>query len=353
MEVAVSKMAVGIEVGTSAVRLAVVNRTRSGPELLHLGRVPIPPGAVSDGEVVDTDAVSAAVKTALRTYKLGSRCRVRLGMVSARTLAREVELPWVPKKDFAGALPLLAADLLTMLAEDCVLDFLTFEEFTDVDGQRVIRGLLVAAPDSSVLTLIDAVEAGGAEVNDVTLTPLSTLAAVADGLAPGPEALVDIGLSATTLTIHEGGQPRFVRVINRGGADLTTSIAEQLNLSPDDAEVWKCGLAQMWPTMTAADQSATETVIRSALADLIQEIRTSIEFFASAQNRRIVRAYVVGGGASTMGLVPILAGVLRVPVNAVNAQIVRPHQGLSDLERDLASSPSLTSVVSLALGAAA
>jgi len=349
----VSKLAVGIEVGASAVRLAVVNRTRSGPELLHLGRVPIPLGVVSDGEVVDADAVSSAVKTMLHTYKLGSRCSARLGMVNARTLAREVELPWVPKKDFAGALPLLAADLLTMLAEDCVLDFLTFEEYTDVDGQRAIRGLLVAAPDSSILTLIDAVEAGGVEVNDVTLTPLATLAAVADGLAPGPEALVDIGLSATTLTIHEGGQPRFVRVINRGGADLTTSISEQLNLSLEDAELWKCGIPQMWPTMTPTDQSATETVIRSALADLIQEIRTSIEFFASAQNRRIVRAYVVGGGASTMGLVPILAGVLRVPVTAVNAQIVRPHQSLSALERDLACSPSLTSVVSLALGVAA
>lgn len=348
-----TKMSVGIEVGASALRLAVINRARGGPELVHVGRVPLAPGTVNEGEVVDPEAVSAAVRSLLRTYKLGSRCRVRLGMVNARTLAREVELPWVPKKDFAGALPLLAADVLTMLAEDCVLDFLTFEEYTGDDGQRTLRGLLVAAPDSSILTLIDAVEAGGAEVTDVTLTPLATLAAVADGLAAGPEALVDIGMSATTLTIHEGGQPRFVRVINRGGADLTTSIAEQLNLSPDDAEIWKCGLGQMWSTMTAADQAATETVIRSALADLVQEIRTSIEFFASAQNRRIVRAYLVGGGASTMGVVPVLTGVLRVPVVAVNAQLARPHQGLSALERDLAGSPSLTSVVSLALGVAA
>jgi type IV pilus assembly protein PilM len=348
----VSKHTVGLEVGTSAVRLAAVSRGRSGGVLQRLAEVPLPPATVVDGDLVDPAGLTAAVKALVRAARPGTRA-VRIGLVSQRTVAREVDLPWVPKKEFDAALPLLAGDMLPMPAEDCVLDFLQYEDRTETDGHRCLRGLLVAAPQAAVLDMVDAVEAGGLEVHDVTLTPLSTLAAVADAMAAGPEAVIDVGHSMTSITVHEAGQPRFVRVLSRGGQDITTGLAEHLSIPETDAETWKRGLWQLWPGMSTDDRAATEAAMRAAVADLVTDIRTSLEFFAAGEGNRVMQAYLVGGAAATLGLVEILAGVLRVPVRAVSAQFLTPGRAIGEAGWALAASPAATSAVGLALGAAA
>jgi type IV pilus assembly protein PilM len=348
----VARNSVGLEVGTSAVRIASVGRSRTGAVLERLGRVPLPPGAMVDGELADSAVLTSAVKEVVKLAKPGNR-QVRLGVVSQRTVAREVELPWVPKKEFATALPLLAADMLPMPAEDCVLDFMPYEERTEAGDQKILLGLLVAAPEAGVLSVIDAVEAGGLVVKDVTLTPLATLAAVGDALAPGPEAIIDIGHSMTTVTIHMAGPPRFMRVLSRGGRDITSGLAEHLSISEGDAELWKCGLPGLWETMSADDHVATESAVRTAVAELVSDIRTSVDFYRTADGQRVQQAYLVGGAGSTFGLPQILAGVLRVPVTMVTGEFLKPGRSSSVITRDLQRATALTPALGVALGAAA
>ncbi len=351
MEVAVARMTVGLEVGSSAVRLATVARGRSGATLQQFGQVALTPGVVVDGEVVDSAALTDAIRYLIKGTKPASK-DVHLGAVSQRMVARQVDLPWVPQKEFAKALPLLAADLLPMPVEDCVLDFLAYEEVLDDDGSRMLRGLLVAAGEDGVLTMVDAIEAAGLSVVSVTLTPLATLGAVADAHAPGAEAVIDVGAAMTSVTIQEHGQPHFVRILSRGGRDITTALAETLAISEDEAERWKLAVPSMWAGMSAADRSATENAVRAALTDLVTDILTSIEFYKTSENRRIERAYVVGGGGATIGLVPILGTVLRVPVMAGTPHGVHPGKGLSAEQSALSATPAAAPAVSLALGAA-
>jgi type IV pilus assembly protein PilM len=351
MEVAVARMTVGLEVGSSAVRLATVARGRSGATLQQFGQVALTPGVVVDGEVVDSAALTDAIRYLIKGTKPASK-DVHLGAVSQRMVARQVDLPWVPQKEFAKALPLLAADLLPMPVEDCVLDFLAYEEVLDDDGSRMLRGLLVAAGEDGVLEMVDAIEATGLRVVSVTLTPLATLGAVADAHAPGAEAVIDVGAAMTSVTIQEHGQPHFVRILSRGGRDITTALAETLAISEDEAERWKVAVPGMWAKMTPADRSATENAVRAALTELITDIRTSIDFYKTSENRRIERAYVVGGGGSTIGLIPILANVLRVPVMPGAPHGVQAGKGLTTDQSLLAATPAAAPAVSLALGAA-
>lgn len=201
-----AKSSVGLEVGSSTVRLATVSRSRSGSVIEHLSSIGLNPGVVVDGEVVDAEALSGVIRHLVKVGKPGGK-DVRLGVASQRMVARQVDLPWVPPKEFKQALPLLAADMLPMPVQDCVLDFLSYEDLVDDDGAHVIRGLLVAANEQSVLDTVDAVESAGLRVVSVTLTPLSTLGALADPLSPNPEALLDIGHTMTSISIHEGASP--------------------------------------------------------------------------------------------------------------------------------------------------
>lgn len=345
-----ARTTLGMEVGSSAVRLAAVARTRTGPLLEHISHADLIPGAVVDGDLIDPDSLRSSVRQVVKSAKTRRR-EVRLGVMGQRMVARQVDLPWVPPKEFKKALPLLAADLLPMPVDDCVLDFMAYEDIVDEDGSHMVRGLLVAAEEEGILRLVDAVESAGLQVVSVTLTPLASLGAVADPLAAGPEAVIDVGYSMTSVTIHEKGQPRFVRILGRGGRETTEALAETLGISQADAETWKCALPTMWSNMSPSDRSTTENAVRSALSELVTEIRTSVGFYSTSEGAKLTHAYLVGGAASMLGLAPILASVLHVPVDVAAAHGVRPGKSLSPEGFVAASSPASVPAVSLALEA--
>ncbi len=91
--------------------------------------------------------------------------------------------------------------------------------------------------------------------------------------------------------------------------------------------------------------------MRAAMADLVGDIRAAGDFYSAGEGSKIDRAYVVGGAASTIGLVPTLASVLRVPVTAASGQLATPGRSLTPAARELAGTPATASVVGLALGA--
>ena len=106
-------------------------------------------------------------------------------------------------KEFKQALPLLAADMLPMPVQDVYLTSFRTRDLVDDDGAHVIRGLLVAANEQSVLDTVDAVESAGLRVVSVTLTPLSTLGARLIR-SPRIRKRFDIGHTMTSISIHEG-----------------------------------------------------------------------------------------------------------------------------------------------------
>ncbi len=64
---------VGLDIGTSGVRAAELSLGKGSATLERFGQVALPPGAVRDGEVVDTDAVAAAIKQLWSQAKFSSK----------------------------------------------------------------------------------------------------------------------------------------------------------------------------------------------------------------------------------------------------------------------------------------
>ena len=73
------RKAVGLDIGTSAVRAAELSTGRGGHTLERFGQVALPVGAVVDGEVLDRDAVTAALKTLWSQTRFSTK-RVVLGV---------------------------------------------------------------------------------------------------------------------------------------------------------------------------------------------------------------------------------------------------------------------------------
>jgi type IV pilus assembly protein PilM len=118
---------VGLDIGTSGVRAAELTLGKSATTLDRFGQVALPPGAVRDGEVVDTDAVAAALKQLWTQAKFSGR-KVVVGVANQKVVVRQVDLPWLPVDELRKSLAFQVQDYIPMPVEQAILDFHPLEE---------------------------------------------------------------------------------------------------------------------------------------------------------------------------------------------------------------------------------
>ena len=107
----------------------------------------------------------------------------------------------------------------------------------------MLRGLLVAASRDMVNASLEAVQKAGLSPVMVDLTSFAVIRSLADadhlGMGAQVEALVDVGARVTNIVVHQGGVPRFVRILLMGGQDVTDAVAERMGVPQEQAEAIK------------------------------------------------------------------------------------------------------------------
>ena len=161
---------------------------------------------------------------------------------------------------------------------------------------------LVAASRDMVHASLEAVKLAGLSPLMVDLTPFAVARAVSPaargeaGIA-GAEAIVDVGSGVTSVYIHQGGEPRFVRILLVGGDDATNALATEMGVSFDEAEAVKLDLGRGVGTPEA------QRTLQTRVAALVEEIRGSLDYYlAQSQSSPITRVLVTGGASRTAGL---------------------------------------------------
>ena len=323
--------------------------------LERFGQVALPAGAVRDGEVVEPDTVAAAVRQLWAQARFRTE-RVVVGVANQKVVVRQVDLPWLPVDELRRSLAFSVQDYIPMPVEQAILDFHPIEERTDDNGARVLRVLLVAAARDMVSSTLDAVQRAGLEPSMVDLTSFAVLRSQVTASGPfavEAEALVDIGASVTNIVVHQGGVPRFVRILLMGGADITDAVAERLGVPSAEAEALKqvTGLAAV---PAQVDPHPANRAIESTGGALVEEVRGSLDYYlAQPGAARIGRVVVSGGGSRLSGLAARLSAATGLPVEPARPLSVLKigKTGLT-VEQLAIVEPLVTVPVGLALGVA-
>jgi type IV pilus assembly protein PilM len=236
--------------------------------------------------------------------------RVVLGIGNPRVVVRDLTVPRATPQLVRESLPLYVQDLLTVPVSDAVLDFYPTSDGT-LDGIPILNGLLVAAVKDVVTTNIVAAQRAGLTAVNVDLIPFALVRLLTTTVRMGTIALVDVGARTTTFVVAVRGIPQFVRIIPTGGHDLTTLLAQRLNLTPVHAE----NLKRSAGLIPAAQDEAANT-IQAYSSDLLDSIRNTLRYFASAHPEIPVEQLVLSGGGSHLdGLREALAEITRLPVS--------------------------------------
>jgi type IV pilus assembly protein PilM len=314
------RSAIGLDIGTSGVRAAELSFGKAHVTLEKFGQVALPEGAVRDGEVTDPIAVGQCIKQLWEHTKFSSK-KVIVGVANQKVIVRQVDLPWLEENELKQSLGFQVQDFIPMPVEHAVLDFFTLEEFTNDSGGRMRRGMLVAASREMVMNAVHAVQKGGLTVKMVDLSSFAVLRSLAGfgelGLDTSVEALVDVGARVTNIVVHQGGAPKFIRILLMGGQDLTDAVADRMGVQVHQAEAIKQDVGLRGDTGDQANAAAR--VIDAAASKFLDEVRGSLDYYtASTGSSSISRLVLTGGGSRLAGLAERIQTATRIPVVAGN-----------------------------------
>lgn len=316
-------VAVGLDIGSAAVRAAVVDTTKSTAVLKRFAEMPLPPGAVVAGELVDRAAVTEAVVALWRRAKL-PRKRVVIGLANQRVIVRQVDVPHLEEAEMIEALPFQVQDAIPIPVEDAVLDYVPLEEFNTPDGDLMMSILAVAAQREMVEELLGVAHTAGLQVMSIDLQSFGLVRAAfgADLMmgGEGPQGLLDIGMTMSQIAVVRGGITRFVRILPVGGEQFTDDLKAALSMSYEDAEESKRGVGVAPEGMPEGeDEASTARRVLTRTADsLIEEIRGSINYYLTqAGEHSLDRLVVSGNGARLPHLANRVARALGTKVEPV------------------------------------
>ena len=296
---------VGLDIGTSAVRAAVVKTGGKGnPTLLKFGEVALPDGAVSHGEIVDEPVVSDAIAQLFKSNKIPKK-RVVVGMANQRVIVRQISIPFIEESEFADSLEFQAQEYIPIPIDEAILDFVPIEEFSTPEGEAMMSVLIVAASREMANELLRVCSTAGVKPMAFDLQAFALVRAVGSSpleLDSGARAIVNIGASLTQVVVIKNGTVQFFRIMPIGGNDFTTALADQMNIDSDAADQLKRRIGvQPEGDAPGGEGDANALRILTEQADtLIDEVRSSIDFYVSQSSGDSVDRVMISGNAARM-----------------------------------------------------
>ncbi len=311
-----SKRFVGLDIGSSSLKLAEVISTSHGHVLNRFLQIPISKGIVIEGTLADAPALSAKIKELFKN----SGCRGK-GIVTSLSGNSVI----VKKVTFAQ----MADSELRDLIRDEAGKYLPFDNMDDVSYDFQILGdnefnpnqmdvIIVAAKKDHVNNYLDAVTGAGlnAVIMDVDPFALETMyEANYDFEDNEIVVLINIGASITNINVVKGGMSIFTRDFTMGGNAITEGLQEKYQISFEEAEKTKTeGFA-------GSDSDKMELInsIMDFAEPICAEIERSIDYFRSTYGGEYIKHIYLSGGSSRIhGLAANLSQRLNVEAELVN-----------------------------------
>ncbi len=308
---------VGLDIGTSAVRAAMVQMQRGAPVLKRYGQVALTEGAVVGGEIVDPDLVRDALIALWKSAKLPKR-RVVVGIANQRIIVRRLDVPYMSEEELRESLAFRAAEYVPMAIDDAVLDFVPLEEFATPEGEAMLSVLVIAAQKDMIDEVLGVVTGAGIKPMALDLQAFAMVRAAFGtefDVPPGSQAMVNIGAGVTQVAILKNGTVRFLRIMPMGGSSFTRALASAASISSDEAERLKRRIGVLPEGRADAEGDPGRAALTREADALIEEVRGSLDFYLSeAQDERIERVLISGNGARLPHLANRLASQLEVPI---------------------------------------
>lgn len=307
---------VGLDIGSSAIKLLQLKASKKGYVLEKFGIKTIDPELIVDGAVMDAGRVVDALKDLLREQAVKAKDAV-ISVSGHSVIVKKINVPPMTEEELEESIKWEAEQYIPFDVNDVNLDFHILPAGEGADGKETMTVILAAVKKDRLSEYTSLVMEAGLNpvVVDVDAFTLENVYDMAYGTT-GSEvvALVNVGASVMNIHIVKGGNFSFTRDVSTGGNRYTETIQRDLNVSYEVAERAKRG-----ESVGGVDPSALADVINTMNGELAAEIGRSFDYFRSTSTQETIdRVLLSGGTAKIDGLAPFLSERLGVPVELMD-----------------------------------
>lgn len=343
-----SKSIVGLDIGSSSIKVVECVSRSKGVELVHLGRAQLPPEAIVQGAFLNSSAIVESIQEALGQAGTKASC-VAAAVAGHAVIVKKISLPEMTREELEESIRWEAEQYIPFDINEVNLDFQILDG-SETEGQMDV--LLVAAKKDLIDDYVHVITDAGLSPGVIDIAGFAVANAWSANYDTDPDdvvALVNIGAQVVNINILCGGVPAFTRDINTGGNAYTEEIQKALSVSWDEAERMKLGGSGDEDTQEVVPEEV-EQAMRSVTETLIGEISRSLDFFAAtAAESRISRVFLSGGGSKVSGLDAAFQGKTNLPVERMDPFARIAPSARLDAETLQELGPSLAVSVGLAL----
>lgn len=318
---------VGLDIGSSAVKLCVFKSSKKGLQLQAFDTVQLPPETVVDGALMNPGVVVHAIGELLGRNKIRGK-ETAISVSGNTVIIKKITLPLMTQEELEESIQWEAEQYIPFDIKDV---FIGFEVLAPRTEQGQMDVVLVAAKKEMINDYVSVCHEAGLEpvVVDVDAFGLQNMYEVNYGYHRGETVvLLDIGANVVTMNVVSDGITMFTRDLSTGGSDITEEIQRQLNITYQEAETYKMGGSPGSRGNEVLPQEV-ERIIQDKAESMAHEIQRSLDFYAAtAATSKIDKIVVSGGTAAIPSLVRTISRISGVP-----AELANPFRNVSYDER--------------------
>jgi len=316
-----SKGMLGLDIGSSSIKVVEMTSGSKGMELLKLGVVPLPPDAIVQGDFLNVSAIVDGIREAVSMS--GSNLKNVATSVSGHSvIVKRINLPKMSREELEESLAWEAEQYIPFDVSEVNLDFqiLSCGDAGEVDETMDI--LLVAVKKELIDNYTAAIVEAGLNPCIVEVAGFSVENAFEANYDPEPDeavALVNVGSQVVNINVVINGSPAFTRDIATGGSQYTEEIQKSLSIGYEEAERMKKGDGAAGAASQDVIPQEVEQAMRGVTDVLVGEIMRSLDFFsATSEDAQVKRIMLSGGSAKVIGFQSAFQERTNIPVEIMD-----------------------------------
>lgn len=312
-----TKLAAGLDIGSSSVKLIQLKEGKRGYVLEFFGIEPLPQEAIVDGALMNSTAVVDAVRSLFAQSKLKQK-QVAIGISGHSVITKKISMARMTQDEVEENIQWEAEQYIPFDVNDVNIDVEILGTGDEATGQMDV--LLVAAKKDMINDYTAVIHEAGLvpAVVDVDAFAVQNAFELNYDLPKSETVvLINAGASVCNINVIANGTTVFTRDVSRGGNEFTEEIQKQLNVSYDEAEKLKTGGDE--GELDSVIPQEVERVIQGVADQLASEIQRSLDFYgATAVDGHISKIYLSGGTAKVPALVRQIEQRVGVPVEILD-----------------------------------
>jgi type IV pilus assembly protein PilM len=306
----------GIDISSTSVKLLELSRSGGRYRVESYAVEPLPPNSVIEKNITDAQQVGEAIARAVK--KSGTRTRTgACAVAGSAVITKVITMPAnLSEEELEGQIQIEADQYIPYALDEISLDFSILGPSPSDPGR--IDVLLAASRSDNVDVRVAALEVAGIEAKIVDVEAFALENAVALLAAQGGPvgdahviAVMDVGATASTLSVLEDAKIVYTREQLFGGRQLTDEIQRRYGLSYEEA-----GLAKR---QGGLPDNYEPEVLRPFMESMAQEVNRALQFFYSSSQVGTVDHVVLAGGCASMaGIDALVQSKVDIPTTVAN-----------------------------------